>query len=463
MNFKAVLHYLGLVLTIISVLMLLPVVVSYIFNEDVYVPFIFGFVVTMSFGIALRKKFPRGNLTLGSAMVLASLTFVLMSAFGSLVYLDHLDLLDAFFESVSGFTTTGLTVIEPETFPYSLLFWRAMTQWIGGIGILVIFLLMLSSPGMSSYYIYRAEGHPERIEASVYHTVKRIFLIYITYTIAGIFLLCFFGMPVFDAVVHAFTSVSTGGFSIKNGSVGSYNAPAIYAVMVVLMTLGGTSFFIHNSIFKRNFKEYFKNGETQLFWAIILTFSVLLSVAFVSASRPFADGIFYTFSALTTTGFSIAGIHSEFSKFLIIILMIVGGFAGSTAGGLKLVRVGILGKAVVWVSKKISYPLSAVVPFKFYGKLIRDDELTIISLFSFIYLAILVISTTIISLLGYSPIDSFFVSASAEGTVGLSTIDISSMNPAGKIVLIIDMLLGRLEILPFFVLFNSIWVAMRKR
>lgn len=463
MNFKSVLSYLGLVLVILAVLMLLPIGVSWIFAEDVYIPFLLGAVISFAIGIILYKKFEREPLDLSSAMVLASITFVTVSLLGSLPYLDHLDPLDSLFESVSGFTTTGLTTVNPESLPYSILFWRSLTQWTGGIGILVIFLLLLSSPGMSSYYIYKAEGHSQRIEAGVYSTVKRIFIIYGIYTVIGIVLFILVGMPVFDSFAQTFTSIATGGFSVKNGSIGAYGNPLIEIVMILMMVLGATSFFIHDKLFRRRFMEYVRNSEVRLFWAAILVFSILVSLSFLSTSEPLRTGIFQTFSAITGSGFTLTSVYPELSKVLLPILMIVGGFAGSTAGGLKLVRVGILGKAVSWMSKKISYPLSAVVPFKFNRKVIKEGDLTIISIFSFVYILILIVSTLILSFMGYTPMDSFFVSASAEGTVGLTTIDIAAVNPVGKSVLMIDMLLGRLEILPFLVLFYSIFVSVRRR
>ena len=271
------------------------------------------------------------------------------------------------------------------------------------------------------------------------------------------------GMPVFDSLNHALTSIATGGFSAKNYSIGSYNNPFIEVVMILMMVLGATSFFVHDKLFKRKFREYLKNSEAQLFWTSVLVFSVLVSLSFLPILEPFRTGIFQTFSAITGSGFTLVSEYTELSKILLCILMIMGGFAGSTAGGLKLVRVGILGKAGSWIIKKISYPISAVVPFKFYGKIINEEELTIISIFSFIFILILVTSTLILSFMGYAPIDSFFVSASAEGTVGLTTIDIAGMNPIGKLTLIVCMLLGRLEILPFFVLFYAVYSGLRRR
>jgi trk system potassium uptake protein TrkH len=463
MNWRSVFSYLGLVLIVLSFLMLLPLVVSFVFGENVYIPFLLGALVSFVTGTVLSRKFEKEPLTLGSAMVLAGLTFITISLLGSVVYLDHLQPIDAVFESVSGFTTTGLTTVTPETLPYSILFWRSLTQWVGGIGILVIFLLLLSSPGISSYYIYKAEGGTHRIEAGVYSTVKRMFIIYGIYTVIGLVLLALAGMPLFDSLNHALTSIATGGFSVKNGSIGAYNNPFIEIVMILMMILGATSFFVHDMLFKRKFREYVKNSEARLFWVTVIVFSLLVSLSFISLSEPFRTGIFQTFSAITGSGFTVASGYPELSKILLCILMIMGGFAGSTAGGLKLVRVGILGKAVSWIIKKISYPISAVVPFKFHRRIVSEEELSIISLFSFVYILILVISTIILSFMGYAPIDSFFASASAEGTVGLTTIDIAGMNPVGKTVLMVEMLLGRLEILPFFVLFYAIYRSFRKR
>ncbi len=464
MNWRSILSYLGLVLVTLSFFMLLPLAVSFVYGEGVYIPFILGAFVSLALGTLLSRKFEREPLTLGPAMVLAGITFVTISLIGSIAYLDHLQPIDAVFESVSGFTTTGLTTVNPETLPYSILFFRSLTQWIGGIGILVIFLLLLSSPGMSSYYIYRAEGGTHRIEAGVYSTVKRMFMIYGIYTAAGVVLLTLAGMPLFDSLTHTFTSLSTGGFSLKNGSIGSYNSVLVEIVAIFLMILGSTSFFLHNRIFRKDFPEYVKNSETRLFWVLIAVFSLLLSVSFLSSPEPVRSGVFHAFSALTTTGYTLGNMtYPELSKLLLIMLMIAGGFAGSTAGGLKLVRVGILGKAMIWVSKKISYPVSAVIPFKFSGRIVREEELSIISLFSFIYILVLVLSTLALTFMGHPPIDSFFVSASAEGTVGLTTIDIAGMNPLAKLILMADMLLGRLEILPFFVLFYALYSALRRR
>lgn len=459
MNWKSVFSYLGYILIFLAVAMLLPVIVSLVYDENVFIPFFLGAFVSFLCGVILIKKFRRENLTLGSAMILAGLAFIAVSLIGSIAYLDHMQPLDAVFESVSGFTATGFTTAAPESLPHSILFWRSLTQWLGGAGMLLAIILLLSSPGMSAYYMYKAEAKMHRIETNVLLGAKRILMIYGIYTCLGILLFVLVGMPVFDSVNHAMTAISNGGFSVRNQSLGYYASPAIELVAIVLSILGATSIFMHKKLFKKDVSSYIRSSETQLFWLFAVVFSALISFSLVAAvDEPLRSGVFHTFAALTTTSFT-TGLanYTEIAKVLLVMAMVIGGFAGSLAGGLKLVRVGILGKAMTWISKKIFYPSSAVVPFKFNGRTIDDQELTVISLFSFTYIFLLIVSSLALSFMGYATTDAFFVSASAEGTVGLSTINIAAMNPVGKIILMAGMLLGRLEILPFFVLFFVVY------
>ena len=455
MNICSILSYLGVVLEIDGILSLIPVIVSGIYQDGMHAFFLIASIIAFVSGTILDRRFEKDDLDLGSAMVISALSFIIISLLGALPFLSVLHPADALFESVSGFTTTGLTVIQPESFAPSLIFWRSFTQWIGGVGILLISLLLVGSPGISSYYLYRAESRTEKIEASVRGTVKTIFMIYAVYTCVGAVLFFSAGMPFFDSIVVAFSSVSTGGFTPTNNSIGTYNNPFIEAIAIFLMILGATSFFIHYELWKGNIKKYIKNSEIRLFWGLIAVFSLLLS--FLFADNGIKNGIFYTFSALTTTGFSTLKSVSGTPEFLLILLMIVGGCAGSTAGGLKLVRAGIAWKAFAWIGKKISLPPEAVVPLKYQEKTIKDSETAIIMLFVCMYIGILFITTFILSLLGYPPLDSLFEAASAQGTVGLSVIEISTMPVIGKFLLMLNMLLGRLEIFPFLVLMYSVY------
>ena len=469
MDIRSVLSYIGVVLEVMGVLSIIPVIFSVIFSDGMHFVFIITGIITFAFGTILDKSFKKSELDLGTAMVITALSFIIISLFGAIPYLAQIETIDAVFESVSGFTTTGLSVINiPEAMPPSLLFWRSMTQWIGGVGILIIFLLLMGSPGISSYYLYKAEGVTEKLEASVRHSVVKIFKIYGAYTIVGIGFLILAGMPLFDSINIAFTSVSTGGFAPNSASIAYYGSSIIELVVVFLMILGGTSFFVHDRVFRRQlrgkmrvvggrFLDYMKNPETRIFWVTVGIFFVLLSVAFWgNVSEPFSAGIFLTISAITTTGFATIGLAGlEVPIFLIMIMMIIGGYAGSTAGGIKLVRAGVIAKSFGWIGRKMSFPPEAIVPFKLGKRTIKDHELSMIFLFVCVYLFVMVISGIIMIFLGYGTLDAFFTVSSAQGTVGLSTIDIAAVVWQGKILLMINMLLGRLEIFPFVVLVYS--------
>jgi len=470
MDFRSILSYMGVMLKILGVLSLIPTIISIYFGDGLYPMFLITAIISFAIGIILDKSFKKMELTLGSAMLITALSFIIISIFGSIPYMFYLEPVDAVFESVSGFTTTGLTVVNmPQDLPMSLLFWRSFTQWIGGIGILVIFLVLVGSTGMSSYYLYKAEGGSEKLEASVKHSVRKMFKIYGAYTILGIILLLLVGMPAFDSLLVSFTSISTGGFAPHSASIAAYNSIWVELVVIFLMICGATSFFVHDRILRGQlrgklrlvggrFLGYVRNPETKFFWVISVIFFALLSLALWGvAPDPIRAGIFQTISAITTTGFTTMNIASyQVPMFLIIILMIIGGYAGSTAGGLKLVRVGIILRSFKWVSKRMSYPPEAVMPFKFGKRVIKEHELTMVFLFVCIYIVLLVVSGVLLIFLDYTPMNSIFLASSAQGTVGLSTIDLAPMVWQGKVLLMFNMLLGRLEIFPFLVLIYSI-------
>lgn len=479
MNMRSVFSYVGVILEILGVLAFVPIIISLIYGEGLHVPFIITGIISFAMGSILSKRFEKEELNLGSAMLVAAIGFIIVSMIGSVPYLYFLSPLDSVFESVSGFTTTGLTVIQPENYPLSLLFWRSFTQWIGGVGIVVIFILLISSPGISSYHLYRAEGKAEKIEAGIRHTVKKMLKIYGFYTVIGIILLYLAGMPLFDSLLTSFTSVSTGGFTTTNTSIAAYGNPWIELVLIILMIIGGTSFFVHSKMLsgpvkdafrktKSRIKGYLKNPETKLFWCILAVFFVLLSFTLAFGLMFQADavrhGIFHTVSALTTTGYTtFTAVPSENVMFLLIILMVIGGYAGSTAGGIKLVRFGVVGKSFSWLARKISLPFEAIIPFRFGKRVIKESELSIISLFVAVYIILLLVSGMIFVFLGYPPVTSFFEVASAQGTVGLNAINLAALHWVGKVVLMINMLLGRLEILPFLALIYAVCSSLKKK
>ncbi len=456
MKLTTLISHTGIVLKVTGFLLLAPLAASFLFGESP-LPYLAGVVVALICGTLLEKRSTGEKINMEAALIISAVAIMAVSLAGSIPYLFYMNPVDAVFESVSGFTTTGLTVTKPESLPMSMLLWRSLTQWIGGLGVLVMVLMLLGSPGLSAYHIYRSEGRYHRIEPSTINSIKRIVKIYGIYTLFGMALLYAAGMPLFDAINHSLTSISTGGFSVKNGSVGAYESPLIYISIMFLMILGATSFFLHDKILRKKIKDYLTNRETRIFWGLTAVSSFVMMFSFLGSSSALLQSVFHAVSAITTTGFSIAeGPYPPSAIFILIFLMLVGGYAGSTAGGIKLVRLEILSNSITWLIRKSSLPPSAVIPVKAGGKPIKKSEITIVALFVLIYLLIAGLLAITLSIAGYPPADSIFLSVSAEGTVGLSTTDISSLPALAKIMIMGSMLLGRLEILPFLVLIYKI-------
>ncbi|MEM5812408.1 MAG: TrkH family potassium uptake protein [Candidatus Aenigmatarchaeota archaeon] len=443
MEFRSILSYLGTVLEINGILAILPVFVSWIYNESTHTLFFVTAVISFISGIAIDRKFRKKELGISSAMVLASVSLITVSLVGAIPFLWNLSPLDAVFESVSGFTTTAFTTVKPESLPYSIVFWRSLMQWAGGLGTVIIFIHLAISPGISSYYGRK----PEIDEARKKLLPKKAAFIYVGITFVGFVLLLLTGIGAFDSAVTSMSSVSTGGFSAKNDSIGAYNNIWVEAVAIFLMIAGATSLLLIEGFTRGRVFEYLKSAETRLFWVLIFIFTIFLSFSMV-AQEPVRAALFTTISAITTTGFSTHSTYSGLSMLLIIVLMIIGGYGASTAGGIKLCRTGIIGKSFPWIGKKITLPQEAVVPLKYDERVIRDSEVTTIAIFVSIYVLFLFGTAVLLSFMGYPPLESIFQAASAQGNVGLSAIPIESINPLGKVVLMCSMVIGRLEIFP---------------
>ncbi|MCJ7816990.1 MAG: hypothetical protein MUP55_03990 [Candidatus Aenigmarchaeota archaeon] len=255
MEFRSILSYLGTVLEVMGIVSILPVFIAWIYGEN---PTLFFITAVISFvlGIFLDRQFRKKDLTISSAMVLASISMIVISIIGIIPFLWNLSPLDALFESVSGFTTTGLTSVKPETLPFSLLFWRSLTQWAGGLGILVIFLYLVNSPGISSYYGRK----PEADEIKKKSFIRKALLIYAGITFLGFMLLLLAGLGGFDSLVTSLSSVSTGGFSTRNASIAAYDSIFVELVMMLLMIAGATSFLLLEGFTRWKFRDYIKSG-----------------------------------------------------------------------------------------------------------------------------------------------------------------------------------------------------------
>jgi len=468
---RLLIRYLGYILLISALFRIIPIAAGFIYKEPTHL-FFTSAAISIALGLLLlwyEKKLDGKEtpLSLSQALMLAALAFIVLSAIGSISFLPSFgyNFLDACFESVSGFTTTGLTLYSSlGGLPKSLLLWRAETQWIGGIGIIMVFLFIISrlrfhsgesaaeAQAEATAALYQSQGFPQKLEPSLKNTTKNVTLIYGGYTLLGIILLSVAGMPLFESIAMSFTSISTGGFVVSD-SFGASNVQL--AVLCLMMLLGSISFIAHNSLLKKKFREFLNAFEKNVFLVFLLV-AIILALA---SYRNIRVVLFELVSAFTTTGYSIAEISllPHIMIMLVMIGMVVGGGIASTSGGMKVSRVYSIIRSIPWLLKKLCSPPHAVVPFQMHGKSIEESDLVMVYAFGFCFVALIAIGTAIFLLLGHSFLDSSFQVTSALGTVGMQTMELAGVHWLGKAVLMIAMLFGRLEIFPFLILIRMIF------
>jgi trk system potassium uptake protein TrkH len=450
-----VLQNLGMILIILGVLAVIPLIVAALYGEAL-LPFFLVSVLPLTFGIVVIRFFStKTEFQTKHAAVAAALVYIIASLLGAIPFMFYeMTFLDAFFEAVSGWTTTGLTmIVDVESAPKSLLFWRSFMQWLGGVGIIVLLLTILSH-GRASLRLYEAEARKERIKPRLVSTARLIWWIYITYTLAGIFLFFIAGMSEFDAVNHSMVALATGGFSVKNGSLGAYQSLEIEMVGMFLMLLGGINFYVHYKFLTGDKKIILKDVQVRALLVIVALSTLLIGLKALSLR----SSIFQVVSALTNAGLTTANIAliDDFSKTILTMLMVIGGSAGSTSGALKILRVVIIFKMISWWIKQTLLPEHAIIRRRLGGVEVEPEIMHEATIFSLLYIVLLGGGAISLMYLGFSSADSLFEIASAQGNVGLSSgITGPALNPFGKIVLIFTMWVGRLEIIPVLVLAQS--------
>ncbi|MBC7100590.1 MAG: TrkH family potassium uptake protein [Methanobacteriales archaeon] len=472
-DFLIVGKFLGTIMQAVGIIVLLPIIVAVIYNEGHYPSFIFPSLLSIATGTLIRiilKRYPISGdiIKLKHGMMIASLGWLWATFIGALILMLYLniDFVNAAFENMSGWTTTGLSIFsDVQSLPKSILFLRSLEQWIGGLGVVIVVIGVLIRPGTAASRLYKSEARDERIKPSIVNTVKTIWWIYITYTIMGIILYCISGMPVFDAVNHTFSALSTGGFSIKNDNIGYYHNNIIYLISMLLMTLGGTSFIVHYQLLKGNIKNVLKDVQLQAAITFIILFSIL--IIYLGRLAPM-EGIFHVVSSLSTTGFNISPTNTmiawpAYVKIILIACMMIGMATGSTGGGIKLLRIITIIKGIYWEIIRILAPEGSVIPREISGKSIGDVEIKEAGSYLNLYLVFMFISWSILLLYGYEPLNSLFEVASAQGNVGLSMgITSATLPTIPKIALIFNMWIGRLEIIPILVLIRGIIEAFKR-
>lgn len=478
LRYASVVSALGNILLIIGISMLLPLLCSAYYGEGHLLGLLAATVITISFGFSCSYFFktPEGLTRKESYMVVA-LGWIAAALFGTLPYLfggTFGTFSDAFFETMSGFTTTGASVLtDVEVVPKSILLWRSLTHWLGGMGIMVLFVAIMSHVGVGAIQVFRAESPgptAKKLRPRIKDTAKTLWYTYLALTIAEILLLWAVGMELFDSVCHTFGTLATGGFSTKNQSIGFYG-PAVQWVVTVFMFLGGTNFGLMYMVFRgRSIKELGKSEEFRMYIFIVASAAAALSfflhffgeLRFIDAVRV---GAFQIVSIITTTGYSTADFAAwpYFAQALLVVLMFVGGSNGSTGGSIKVGRHLVLLKNSLIQIRKVIYPRE-IITLKIDGRAVEQPVLLHILHFFFLYMLISAAGLAVISSMGVDFTTAFTSVAACLGNVGpgLAAVgpaqNYSFMPPLGKFILSFLMLVGRLEIYTVLILFlPSTW------
>ncbi len=458
-----------------AALMLLPVLVALLYGESA-IPFLASIAALALTGLALCRRPRQTALYARDGFAVVALAWVGMSLFGAIPFVISGDIphfINAFFETVSGFTTTGATILtEVESLTRSGLFWRSFTHWVGGMGVLVFVMAVLPMTDGHGMHLLRAEmpgPSVGKLVSRMSDTAKILYGIYLVMTLVEIVLLVLGGMPLFDACIHSFGSAGTGGFSSRNLSVGAYDSAYFDVVIGVFMLLFGVNFNLYYFLLIRRFKEVFQSEELRAYLLIVaaavvgIAWNIYHIYGSVAASLRYA--FFQVSTIVTTTGYATADFNlwPAFSKTILVILMFMGACAGSTGGGIKVARFVILAKTSWGDMKKMLHP-NAVVPIRFEGKPLTDRQVRSVHLFLTVYLIIFTVSVLLLSLEQLDLITTFTAVVSCINNIGpgLELVgpmgNFSQFSWASKILLSFDMLVGRLEIFPMLLLFApSIW------
>lgn len=465
-------NLIGAILQGVGIAYLFPILLIWFYPDEI--SYVYYFVAPGVFSILLGAWLARHmgkieDVNLRQAMIAAAFTWLLASLISVVPFMGiaRMSFTDSWFESMSAWTGTGLTMMSHlESYPRIILFWRAWMQWLGGIGIVLVALTVLIRPGVAAARLYRAEARSERILPNMVNTAKVIFQIYLALTLVGIYLYYINGMSMFDAVVHTMTGLGTGGMSSHDLSIGYFHSTAIEAVTIFLMIMGAVNFTVHYRLFKeKRLKPFFQDVQVRYMFFFLLPVIALMAFNLTQVGdgvgTALRQGIFHSVSAITCTGFGIADLskYPELSKFLLGILMVIGGGAGSTAGGIKLIRVTLMYESLKWTLQSAILPKGAVIKRKVGNYVFSEEDVQEVMSFTMTYFAFLLIGTVYTMIrLGTNLTDSFFEIASAQGNVGLSVGITSPALPLDmKVLLILHMWIGRLEIFSTLVFIISVF------
>lgn len=475
MNYKLMFRTLGRTLQVEALCLLLPLLVTLLYREDPR-PFLFTILLLGVLGFLLSRLRARPDFFSREGYVVVGLIWLSFSLFGALPFLFSgcfPSFVDCLFEIVSGVTTTGASILtDIEALPRGILFWRSFCSWIGGMGVLIFTLAFLPKVGGRTQVLVQAESPgpvSSKLVPKTAQSSKILYLIYITLTIAEIIALLLAGMPLYDASVTSFATVCTGGFSVMNMSIASYGLPACEIIITIFMLLCSINFAAFFLVLTGRLRQVLHSDELRFFLIAVAaaTAMIFLSVLplYESTGRAFLDSIFQVSSVVSTTGFSTTdfALWPTLPQFVLILLMFLGGCAGSTAGGLKCSRVLLLFRCGLRSLRRLSHP-RAVKVVKLDGKPVDEDTLSTVFSFFTLYFLVLGVTCFLVCLDGFSMTTSITAALTCLSNVGpgLEAVgpmgNFAAFSPLSKLVLSLAMLIGRLEIFPVLVLFHpSTW------
>ena len=468
----------GRILLTEAALLMLPMAVALGYGEAA-APFLIPALLLALIGLLLGLRAPqKSSLYARDGFAVVALAWVLMSAFGALPFIISGDIpsfVDAFFETVSGFTTTGASILtEIEPLHRGILFWRSFTHWVGGMGVLVFVMAILPMTAGDGHgmHLMRAEVPGPTVGKLVSRmgdTAKILYGIYLAMTVLEIVLLLAGGMPLYDACIHAFGTAGTGGFSCRNLSVGAYDSVYFDIVIGIFMLLFGVNFNLYYFLLIHRFRDVFHSEELRAYLGIVAAAVIAIAVDILhiygSLGRSLRYAFFQVSSIITTTGFATADFNlwPSFSKAILVTLMFIGACAGSTGGGIKVARIVILVKTSLGDMRKMLHP-NAVVTVRVEGKPLSDKHIRSVHLFITVYLLVFAVSLLLLSLEGFDLITTFTALAACINNIGpgLEIVgpmgNFAAFSNLSKLLLSFNMLVGRLEIFPMLLLFApSIW------
>lgn len=476
-NFRIVAFVLGVLLILEGAFMLLAAPVSLYYGHDDALYIFLASFFTAFVGFLLWAIFRNCNKNVGKreGYLIVSIGWIVFSFFGSIPFVISEAIpsyTNAFFETISGFTTTGASILNDiESLSHGLLFWRSMIQWLGGMGIIVLSLVILPILGIGGMQLFTAEvpgPTPDKLHPRIKETAKRLWGIYVIITSLEVILLLFGkDMTLFDAVCHSFTTLATGGYSTKQASIAFYSTPYVHYVIIFFMIIAGINFTLSYFAFHLKFKNIWKNEEFRAYLSFIGLFTIIITLILVftqkgqSIEKSFRDSLFQVVSIITTTGFATVDyvFWMPSAIVLLLVLMFFGGSSGSTGGSMKIVRVVLLLKNGVIELKRLIHP-NAIVPVRLNREAVKPEVITNVLAFISVYIIIAVLGVIVVSFMGYDLETSIGAVAATLGNIGPGigkvgpALNYEHFNDFTKWFLSFLMLVGRLELFTVLVIFT---------